>query len=116
MAVFHYTNTDRYALFDNTKQQMVYLTTDIGNLQGMWREGEAPYDPEMLPSEVLEILRKPGYVSIGEAAERRNVTIAKIEAELTRLDCEWLTARAEELEKQAKECRGRIDEIKETAS
>lgn len=114
MTVRHYMNTGRYDLCSNRKHQMVYLDTDLGRIAGMWDDGEAPYERSMLPSEVLEMLRKPGYVSFGDT--KRKDTIAKIEAELTRFDCEWLTARAEELEDEARRCRDRIDEIKEAAS
>lgn len=54
---YHYTQTGRFNMMSDDKQQQIVLVTPLGTVSELWPEDEAPYDPDSLPSEIAQEIR-----------------------------------------------------------
>ena len=101
-APHHFTNTGRFYITSNEKQQQVVLKTSAGVVSAIWDEGEAPYDKDMLPSEVSGIIRtRIKSFWIMSDREDRLKKLDAIDARAKEFDRDFLLDRAIKLQEQA---------------
>lgn len=117
MACSHYTTTGRFNLCSNEREQQVVLCTEFGNVSETWPEGEAPYDYDMRPSEVAEIIRervKSYWISTSRQEQIKKLD--SIQANADRIDAEWMVNRADQLEAEAARLMSRAKALRESVS
>jgi hypothetical protein len=101
--VRHYTTTGRFNLLSDSNQQQVVLITPAGTVSTLWPDGEAPYDADMLPSEVSQNIR--ARVMSYLYSSGRPETLAKldaIDARADEFDREFALYRADFLDNEAR--------------
>lgn len=121
--VRHYTQTGRFYLGLEERQQQVVLITPVGTVSTIWDEGEAPYSDDMLPSEVSQILRariKSFWIRTSRDEDYKKLDA--IDANANEFDRMFMTTRATHLEgkaeqllKEAKRLRYAVEELEQEA-
>lgn len=121
--VRHYTQTGRFYLGREERQQQVVLITPAGTVSTLWDEGEAPYSDDMLPSEVSQILRariKSYWICTSRDEDYKKLDA--IDANTNEFDRMFMTSRAAHLEakadrllKEAKRLRYAVEELEQEA-
>lgn len=106
MSVSHHTFTGRLNLFSNERSQQVVLRTPAGNISELWSEGDAPYAPDQLPSEVLDAIeaRLNEYLFASSKPEKLK-TIAAICERINEFDVDWCVQMAKWHEAKAADFR-----------
>lgn len=100
--VSHYTNTGRFNLLSDDRQQQVVLVTPYGTVSELWPEDEAGYTGDMPPDEVLHLIesRVKSYLIKTSRVETLG-KIAAIRAHMAEVNVLWYRSMAIQSQKKA---------------